>query len=38
MLNALQLFGANLDDYLHLILPAIVRLFDQVEIAIPVRK
>lgn len=28
LLLALQKFGDNLDDYLHLILPAIVRLFD----------
>ncbi|KAK3104575.1 hypothetical protein FSP39_005244 [Pinctada imbricata] len=38
LLNALQLFGANLDDYLHLLLPPVVRLFDSQEIPIPVRK
>lgn len=28
LLNALQQFGASLEDYLHLILPPIVKLFD----------
>ncbi|KAM8927600.1 serine/threonine-protein kinase mTOR [Pelodytes ibericus] len=28
LLNAIQMFGANLDDYLHLLLPPIVKLFD----------
>ena len=38
LLNALQLFGANLDDYLHLLLPPVVKLFDSTEVPIPVRR
>ncbi|XP_048250308.1 serine/threonine-protein kinase mTOR-like isoform X1 [Haliotis rufescens] len=38
LLNALQLFGANLDDYLHLLLPPVVKLFDSADIPIAVRK
>ncbi|XP_041377661.1 serine/threonine-protein kinase mTOR-like isoform X2 [Gigantopelta aegis] len=38
LLNALQLFGANLDDYLHLLLPPVVKLFDSVDIPISVRR
>uniref|UniRef100_A0A8D9ABA5 Serine/threonine-protein kinase TOR n=1 Tax=Cacopsylla melanoneura TaxID=428564 RepID=A0A8D9ABA5_9HEMI len=36
MLCALQKFGANLDDYMHLVLPPIVRLFDSTDCPIPV--
>lgn len=36
MLCALQKFGANLDDYLHLVLPPIVRLFDSTDCPVPV--
>ncbi|KAL3862460.1 hypothetical protein ACJMK2_008424 [Sinanodonta woodiana] len=38
LLNALQLFGANLDDYLHLLIPPVVKLFDSTEVPIPVRR
>ncbi|XP_050412148.1 serine/threonine-protein kinase mTOR [Patella vulgata] len=38
LLNALQLFGANLDDYLHLLLPPVVKLFDSPDIPLTVRK
>lgn len=38
LLNAIQLFGANLDDYLHLLLPPIVKLFDAPDVPIPPRK
>uniref|UniRef100_T1ISC3 Serine/threonine-protein kinase TOR n=1 Tax=Strigamia maritima TaxID=126957 RepID=T1ISC3_STRMM len=38
LLLALQKFGSNLDDYLHLILPPIVRLFDSQEVPIAVRR
>ncbi|CAH1772250.1 unnamed protein product [Owenia fusiformis] len=38
LLNALQLFGANLDDYLHLLLPPIVKLFDTPDVPVSVRK
>ncbi|XP_074653906.1 serine/threonine-protein kinase mTOR-like [Tubulanus polymorphus] len=38
LLNALQLFGANLDDYLHLLLPPIVRLFDSADVPLAVRR
>lgn len=38
LLNALQLFGANLDDYLHLLLPPVVKLFDSAEAPLKVRK
>ncbi|XP_060066726.1 serine/threonine-protein kinase mTOR-like [Ylistrum balloti] len=38
LLNALQLFGANLDDYLHLILPPVVRLLDGTDVPLSVRK
>lgn len=36
MLNALQKFGNNLDDYLHLIIPPIVKLFDPIDIPLNV--
>ena len=38
MLTALQMFGANLNDYLHMLLPPIVKLFDSSDIPFPVRK
>ncbi|CAB1430956.1 unnamed protein product [Pleuronectes platessa] len=38
MLNAIQLFGANLDDYLHLLLPPIVKLFDAPDVPLQARK
>ncbi|ESO95689.1 hypothetical protein LOTGIDRAFT_214800 [Lottia gigantea] len=38
LLDALQLFGANLDDYLHLLLPPVIKLFDSPEIPMAVRK
>ncbi|XP_064598762.1 serine/threonine-protein kinase mTOR-like [Liolophura sinensis] len=38
LLNALQLFGANLDDYLHLLLPPVVKLFDSQDVPMNVRR
>ncbi|KAM5132577.1 serine/threonine-protein kinase mTOR [Mantella aurantiaca] len=38
LLNAIQMFGANLDDYLHLLLPPIVKLFDASDAPLPARK
>ncbi|XP_029141485.1 serine/threonine-protein kinase mTOR [Protobothrops mucrosquamatus] len=38
LLNAIQLFGANLDDYLHLLLPPIVKLFDAPDAPLSARK
>ncbi|KAH3893902.1 hypothetical protein DPMN_018054 [Dreissena polymorpha] len=38
LLNAIQLFGANLDEYLHLLLPPVVRMFDSTDVPIPVRR
>lgn len=38
LLNAIQLFGANLDDYLHLLLPPIVKLFDASDVPLQARK
>ncbi|MGH0147040.1 UNVERIFIED_CONTAM: hypothetical protein FKN15_060860, partial [Acipenser sinensis] len=38
LLNAIQLFGANLDDYLHLLLPPIVKLFDAQDVPLQARK
>lgn len=38
LLNAMQKFGANLDDYLHLLLPPVVKLFDSNDIPITVRR
>nr|AEA11029.1 target of rapamycin [Ochlerotatus triseriatus] len=32
LLTALQKFGNNLDDYLHLIIPAVVKLFEPIEV------
>uniref|UniRef100_A0A8C8SCR5 Serine/threonine-protein kinase TOR n=1 Tax=Pelusios castaneus TaxID=367368 RepID=A0A8C8SCR5_9SAUR len=37
LLNAIQLFGANLDDYLHLLLPPIVKLFDAPDVPLMAR-
>ncbi|MGH0128951.1 UNVERIFIED_CONTAM: hypothetical protein FKN15_057794 [Acipenser sinensis] len=37
LLNAIQLFGANLDDYLHLLLPPIVKLFDAQDVPLQAR-
>lgn len=38
LLNAIQLFGANLDDYLHLLLPPVVKLFDAPDVPLQARK
>ena len=38
MLAALVKFGSTLDDYIHLILPPMVKLFDSTEVAWAVRK
>ncbi|KAL5013846.1 hypothetical protein ScPMuIL_008116 [Solemya velum] len=38
LLKALQLFGANLDDYLHLLLPPVVKLFDSTDVPLLVRR
>ena len=38
LLEALRKFGNTLSDYMHLILPKIVCLFDQQDIPVPVRK
>ncbi|XP_054720357.1 serine/threonine-protein kinase mTOR-like [Uloborus diversus] len=38
LLVALQKFGNNLDDYVHLILPPIVKLFDSPEVPIAVQR
>lgn len=38
MLSALQKFGSTLDEYLHLVLPAIVRLFDAPDCPIAVSR
>ncbi|KAI1309348.1 Serine/threonine-protein kinase mTOR [Halotydeus destructor] len=38
MLQALQHFGTNLDDYLHMILPPIIKLFDSTDIPLQLRK
>ncbi|CAH1240669.1 MTOR [Branchiostoma lanceolatum] len=38
LLNAMQMFGANLDDYLHLLLPPVVKLFDSPDIPTSVRR
>lgn len=38
LLFALQKFGNNLDDYLHLVLPSIVKLFDSTEYSLAVNK
>ncbi|EAL66546.1 protein kinase, Atypical group [Dictyostelium discoideum AX4] len=37
VLRALEVFGTNLDDYLHLVIPAIVKLFEQVDVTTQVR-
>lgn len=38
MLNALQKFGNTLEEYLHMILPPVVRLFDSVDVPFNVSK
>lgn len=37
VLHALEVFNTTVDDYLHLIVPAVVRLFEQVDVPLPVR-
>eukprot|EP01132_Coremiostelium_polycephalum_P005602 gene5602-6970_t len=37
VLRALEVFGTNLDDYLHLVIPAVVKLFEQVDVTPQVR-
>ncbi|EGG15157.1 protein kinase [Cavenderia fasciculata] len=37
VLKALEVFGTNLDDYLHLVIPAVVKLFEQVDVTTQVR-
>eukprot|EP01132_Coremiostelium_polycephalum_P002833 gene2833-3519_t len=37
VLRALEVFGTNLDDYLHLVIPAVVKLFEQVDATLQVR-
>ena len=37
VLHALEVFNTTVDDYLHLIVPAVVRLFEQVDVPMPVR-
>lgn len=38
LLNALQMFGSSLDDYLHLLVPPVVKLFDSSDIPLTVRR
>ncbi|UYV65261.1 MTOR [Cordylochernes scorpioides] len=38
LLTALQKFGPCLDDFLHLILPPVVKLFDAPDVPLPVKK
>ena len=38
LLNAIQTFRSNLDDYLHLILPPIVKLFESRDVPMAVRR
>ena len=38
LLQAVQKFGSNLEDYLHLLLPPIVKLFDATDVNINVRR
>ena len=38
MLAALENFGPTLDDYIHLVLPPMVRLFDSLDVPWSVRK
>ena len=38
MLAAMENFGTTLDDYIHLVLPPMVRLFDSVDVPWSVRK
>eukprot|EP00002_Diphylleia_rotans_P004010 TRINITY_DN1288_c0_g1_i6.p1 TRINITY_DN1288_c0_g1~~TRINITY_DN1288_c0_g1_i6.p1 ORF type:complete len:2340 (-),score=509.17 TRINITY_DN1288_c0_g1_i6:204-7223(-) len=37
VLHAFEVFGTNLDDYLHLVLPALVRLLEQTDLPIAIR-
>lgn len=37
VLHALEVFNTTVDDYLHLIVPAVVRLFEQVDVPMTVR-
>jgi FKBP12-rapamycin complex-associated protein len=37
VLHALEVFNTTVDDYLHLIVPAVVRLFEQVDVPMNVR-
>ena len=36
-MDTLKKFGANLDDYLHILLPPMVKLFDGPDIPLPVQ-
>uniref|UniRef100_UPI00358FB62C serine/threonine-protein kinase mTOR-like n=1 Tax=Myxine glutinosa TaxID=7769 RepID=UPI00358FB62C len=38
LMQAMQQFGANLDDYLHLLLPPVVKIFDSSDIRTSVRR
>lgn len=38
LLQAVQKFGSNLEDYLHLLLPPIVKLFDSIDVNLTVRR
>eukprot|EP00736_Rhodelphis_marinus_P007859 Rmarinus@m.12108 len=38
VLHSLEMFGTNLDDYLHLVVPALVRLFEQLDAPVAVRQ
>jgi len=38
VLTALKKFGVTLEEYLHLVIPVIVRLFERVDIPIALRK
>ena len=38
MLKTLETFDMNLDDYLHLVIPAVVRLIEQAEAALQLRQ
>lgn len=38
MLQAFTVFGANLEEYMHLVLPVIVRLFERVDAPMPLRR
>ena len=38
MLQALNVFGANLEEYMHLVLPVIVTLYERADAPLPVRR